>query len=103
MALAIKFGEGQCQEGCGGEVAKGRRFLQGHDARLKGQLYAAIRAGETVTVNGKSTDPAAVVKSQGWPAPVAKAPRKARAKKSTAKAKPAAKRTTARKPRAKKS
>lgn len=47
--------EGKCLDGCGAEIGKGKRFVQGHDARLKGILIRAHLAGAPVTTwNGKT-------------------------------------------------
>jgi hypothetical protein len=92
--LAIAFEDGQCLEGCGEATAKGRKFKQGHDARLRGMLGRASLAGIPVTVNGKSTTADAQLKAHGFPIPAPRKPRKAAAKKSTAK-KSTAKKSTA--------
>lgn len=42
--------EGQCGCGCTEAVSKGKRFRMGHDARLKGKLIRAGRAGIEVHV-----------------------------------------------------
>ena len=101
-SLTIQFEEGQCQEGCGEAVAKGRRFLQGHDARLKSKLYAAVRADESVKVNGKSVSPASVITGYGWPQPAPKRARKAKpkAEKTAGKPKATGRKATGRKPKA---
>lgn len=87
--IAIKFGDGQCQEGCGKQTAKGRRFVQGHDARLKSVLYTAVREDKSLTVNGKNVKPSDHIDSYGWGQPAERKPRKrtakSGAKKSTAK------------------
>ena len=83
--IAIKFAEGQCQEGCGKQTAKGRRFVQGHDARLKSVLYDAVRSDKSLTVNGKAVKPSEHISSYGWPQPAERKPRKRAAAKSTAK------------------
>lgn len=31
----VKSGDGKCACGCGAEVSPGRRFKQGHDARMR--------------------------------------------------------------------
>jgi hypothetical protein len=78
--LQIVFAENTCQEGCGEPVGKGRRFKQGHDARLKSVLYKAIRDEETaLEYNGERTAPAALITKLGWPQPAPKKARKAKA------------------------
>jgi hypothetical protein len=71
--LVIKTGDGLCGCGCGAELAKGRRYRQGHDAKLRGKLAAAARAGQEVAVgtNGsRVTKPAADwLREHGWPVP----------------------------------
>jgi hypothetical protein len=102
-SLTIQFNEGQCQEGCGEATAKGRRFLQGHDARLKSKLYAAVRADESVKVNGKTVKPSDVITGYGWPQPAPKRARKAKPKADKTAGKPkgstAKRKTTGRKPK----
>lgn len=39
--------DARCWCGCGGEVRPGRRWRQGHDARAKGIILRAVRAGKT--------------------------------------------------------
>ena len=105
MAVEITVPEGTCQDGCGQAVNKGRRFRQGHDARLRGILGRAYRGGEEVAfvMNGtrKASSAEAALKQHGFPIPPARkaSTRKPAAKKATAKR--TAKRTT-RKPRARK-
>lgn len=48
--LILRVNEGQCFCGCGESVNKGKKFRMGHDARLKGKLIRAGRAGAEVTV-----------------------------------------------------
>lgn len=94
MAISISYTDATCQDGCGAETAKGRRFKQGHDARLKSQLFKAIRSGDgALKVNGKATTAEAVLKANGWPQP---APKKAKPKRPASKTakRTAAKRTT---------
>jgi hypothetical protein len=93
MATTIKVPEGTCADGCGQEVSKGRRFRQGHDARLRGILGKAYKAGETVSYNGKSSTAEAALKQHGFPIPPPAKPRKPRKTKTTAKRKTAAKGT----------
>lgn len=95
--LTIKFDETTCREGCGQTVSKGKSFKQGHDARLRSNLYKASRADEQVTVNGKKLTASAAIKQFGFPEPAVRKPRvrkpkaesKAPAKKATAKKAPA--------------
>jgi hypothetical protein len=94
--IAIKYNDGQCQEGCGKQTAKGRRFVQGHDARLRSVLYGAVREDKSLTVNGKSVKPSDHITSYGWPQPAERKPRKRAAAKSTAK-KSTAKKSAAKK------
>jgi hypothetical protein len=105
--ITIKAPEGSCGCGCGAEVSKGRTFRQGHDARLRGILGKAYKAGETVVYNGKSSTAEAALKQHGFPIPPPAKPRKPRKAKTTAKRttkKTTAKKTTrkrvARKPKA---
>lgn len=74
--LTIKNSETTCLEGCGEEVNKGRKFKQGHDARLRSVLYKAQRAGEDVSVNGKKMSADAAIELFEFPAPAPKKPRK---------------------------
>lgn len=46
--LVIRTGDGFCACGCLERVATGRTFRPGHDARLKGALVRAARAGQSV-------------------------------------------------------
>jgi len=87
--VSIKVAEGTCGDGCGAEVSKGRRFRQGHDARLRGILGKAYKAGDTVNFNGKTSTAEAALKEHGFPIPPATKPRKPRT------AKPTTKKTTA--------
>lgn len=88
--LTIRFAEGQCEEGCGEETAKGRRFKQGHDARLRSKLYGAARSDSPVVVNGNKTTAAAAIEAHGWPQPAERKPRKAKATEAKAEATEAA-------------
>lgn len=81
--VTIKNSETTCLEGCGEDVAKGRKFKQGHDARLRSVLYKAKRAGEDVSINGKKMTADAAIKHFGFPEPAEK---KARPKKEKAEA-----------------
>ncbi len=87
-AIVINAAEGLCGCGCGcGErVASGRRFRQGHDARLRGKLAQAARDGNPVAIQdgeSKTTKPAAEwLRLHNWPIPEPKAP-KAKATAST--------------------
>lgn len=81
--LTIKNSETTCLEGCGEEVNKGRKFKQGHDARLRSVLYKAQRAGEDVSVNGKKMTADAAIALFDFPAPAVK---KAKPKKEKAEA-----------------
>lgn len=92
--IAIKYNDGQCQEGCGKQTAKGRRFVQGHDARLKSVLYTAVREDKSVTVNGKTAKASDVIASYGWPQPAERKPRKRTSAKSGAKKSTAKKNTS---------
>lgn len=94
--LTIKNSETTCLEGCGQEVNKGRKFKQGHDARLRSVLYKAFRADEQVSVNGKTMTAAAAIKHFDFPEPAPK-----RARKSTAKAEDDGAKSTAKKSTAK--
>jgi hypothetical protein len=78
--LTIKVAEGTCGDGCGQPVAKGRTFKQGHDAKLRGILGRAYKAGQTVAYNGKTSSAEAALKQHGFPIPPAPKPRKPRAK-----------------------
>lgn len=84
--LVLTVREGQCLCGCGADVAKGRRFRQGHDARLRGMLGRAHTAGVPVTVNGKRHTAASQLKAHNFPMPPAPKPKAAKPK-ATAKAK----------------
>jgi len=82
--LTITVPEGTCECGCGQEAK--RRFAQGHDARLRGILGRAYKAGVKVKVvqDGK-TETFAADKLMGlhsFPLPPASKPKAA--KKSTA-------------------
>jgi len=46
--LHLVIEEGQCQCGCELQSNKGKRFRQGHDAKLKGKLIRAYLAGYDV-------------------------------------------------------
>lgn len=89
--LTIKNTDTTCAEGCGQEVNKGRKFKQGHDATLRSILYKASRAGEQVSVNGKTQSADAAIAHFGFPAPA----QRVRAKKDPAKAEAAAKKSPA--------
>lgn len=81
--LVIDVAEGQCLCGCGADISKGRRFRQGHDARLRGMLGRAFTAKVPVTVNGKRSTAASQLKAHSFPeppAPKAKAEKKAEPK-----------------------
>ena len=39
------FGGDPCQCGCGGNARTGRRFIPGHDAKLKSKLLKTMRKG----------------------------------------------------------
>jgi hypothetical protein len=41
-------------------------FKQGHDAKAKGQIIRAFRAGVKIIVNGKTVTPQALAKQFGW-------------------------------------
>jgi hypothetical protein len=84
--LVLTVREGQCACGCGADVAKGRKYRQGHDARLRGMLGRAFLAGVPVTLNGKRGTAAAQLKAHGFPEPP-----KPKAKAAKPKAKPKAK------------
>jgi hypothetical protein len=88
--VVIKFTETTCNEGCGEEVNKGRRFKQGHDARLRSVLYKAQRAGDQVNVNGKKMSADEAIAQFEFPPPAEKKPRakkeKAEGEEATAKA-----------------
>lgn len=72
--IELVVAEGTCGDGCGQEVAKGRSFKQGHDAKLKGILGRAHKAGQSVAIvsDGARTSSSAeaLLVSRGWPIPV---------------------------------
>jgi hypothetical protein len=93
--VVIEIPEGTCGDGCGQEVAKGRRYRQGHDAKLRGKLANAARQGQQVAIvrNGTRTTKAAAdwLTGHGWPVPPPKeAKHKTQPKKKQARAKASA-------------
>jgi hypothetical protein len=74
-AVVITTTDSTCGCGCGAETAKGRRYKQGHDAKLRGILARAARAGQPVRVNGETKPAAEWLEGHGWPAPVRDAPK----------------------------
>ena len=72
-AIEIVVPDGTCGDGCGEPVAKGRRFRQGHDAKLKSVLLRAHRAGDPIRVvaDGQRTTSTAkaLLEERGWPSP----------------------------------
>lgn len=74
-----------CECGCGGVPTRKRsKFLPGHDARLKSQLYTAIREGneDGATDEQRAAGDAALtrLKSYDWPEPAPKRPKAKKAK-----------------------
>jgi hypothetical protein len=59
-----------CTCGCGMTVNKGRKFRQGHDAKLKGALIEAHLAGVEVTIDyggsAVTTDALSAAAAYGW-------------------------------------
>lgn len=97
--IVIAAKDGTCGDGCGQETNKGRRFKQGHDARLRSILVKAFHTGTPVAVNGTTHSAEALLKEHGFPIPsakVAKAPKPATKPKATTKPK-ASKKSAARK------
>jgi hypothetical protein len=105
--ITIEVPEGTCLDGCGKPVTKGRSYKQGHDARLRGVLGRAYKAGEEVTFvqdgQATTTDGATALRRYGFPIPPEAKPRKrasrakGTAKKSTAKS--TTRKRTTRKPK----
>jgi hypothetical protein len=71
--IELVVADGTCGDGCGAEVAKGRSFRQGHDAKLKGILGRAHKAGQSVAITSDGTRTSssaeAVLVARGWPVP----------------------------------
>lgn len=62
--LVLAWENGKCGCGCGADVRPGSTFRQGHDARLKGKLQRAHRAGievRVITPEGTTNSSAAEV------------------------------------------
>jgi hypothetical protein len=80
----IVGGDGLCTCGCGAPTAPKRLFRQGHDAKLKGALIQAYRAGDTVVAihDGERTefDPMTLAARFGWEHFLTAVPGQAKAK-----------------------
>lgn len=77
--IELVVAEGTCGDGCGEPVTKGRSFRQGHDAKLKGILGRAHKAGQhvAIVIDGTRTTSSAqaLLVTRGWPVPAVPEPK----------------------------
>jgi hypothetical protein len=94
--VKIATGEGVCGCGCGAETKPKRQYKQGHDARLRGILGRAYKAGESVQFgSGKAQSAESALKEHGFPIPPASKPKAAKPKAPAKSTAPKARKRTA--------